>query len=192
MLKKEWGKRHMRKYIVMINLCILLGIVGCGTIYGVAVDERKTSTIASDAKIAATIQAKFVEDSELKVFDISAYCYNGKVFLVGEYDSTKQKEKAVQIARGVEGVRSVQTHLLPKKKNDPCGTSDNLAIRGKVSAKLVADKNIWSTNIDVKVVQCNVVLLGIVKSGTEIKKAVAHAKSVEGVKGVTSYLKTAN
>ncbi|MGZ3606419.1 MAG: BON domain-containing protein, partial [Syntrophales bacterium] len=65
-----------------------------------------------------------------------------------------------------------------------------LAIRGKVDAKLVADKDIWSTNIDIKVVQCNVVLVGIVKTSREIAKATAHAKSVEGVRSVTSYLKS--
>jgi hyperosmotically inducible periplasmic protein len=94
------------------------------------------------------------------------------------------------IAKGVEGVRSVHTYILLKKKSDTCGTSDNLAIRGKVDAKLVADKDIMSTNIDVKVVQGNVVLLGIVKTSREITKATAHAKSVEGVRGVTSYLKS--
>jgi hyperosmotically inducible protein len=66
-----------------------------------------------------------------------------------------------------------------------------VAIAGKVDAKLTADKDIRSTNIDVKVVQCNVVLLGIVRSGEEIAKATAHAKSVAGVRNVTSFLMSA-
>jgi hyperosmotically inducible periplasmic protein len=178
----------MKKHIVIIHFLLLLVIVGCGTLYGVAVEERKTGTIAADAKIAAAIQKGFLEDSDVKALDISAYCYNGNVYLVGEYDRAPQKERAITIAEGIEGVRSVHTYILLKKKSDKCGTSDNLAIRGKVDAKLVADKDIWSTNIDIKVVQCNVVLLGIVKTGREITKATAHAKSVEGVRSVTSYL----
>lgn len=180
----------MKKYIVIIHFLLLLVIVGCGTLYGVAVEERKTGAIAADAKIAVAIQKGFLEDSDVKALDISAYCYNGNVYLVGEYDKAPQKEKAITIAKGVEGVRSVHTYILLKKKTDKCGTSDNLAIRAKVDAKLVADKDIWSTNIDIKVVQCNVVLLGIVRTNREITKATAHAKSIEGVRSVTSYLKS--
>jgi hyperosmotically inducible protein len=109
---------------------------------------------------------------------------------VGEYAKESQKERAISIAQAVEGVRSVHTYILPKKKGDKCGAAKSLEIRGKVDAKLVADKDIWSTNIDVKVVQCNVVLLGIVKSGKEISRTVAHARSVEGVRSVKSYLKS--
>ncbi len=107
---------------------------------------------------------------------------------MGEYDNIQQKEKAEKMAKDVEGVKSVRTYLLPKKKGDACGTSDNVAITEKVDAKLAADKDTRSTNIDIKVVQCNVVLFGIVRSGEEIAKATAHAKSVGGVRNVTSFL----
>jgi len=180
----------MKKHIMIIHFFLLLVIVGCGTIYGVAVEERRASVIAADAKITAAIQKGFLEDSDIKSLDISAYCYNGDVYLVGEYDRSPQKERAIIVAKGIEGVRSVHMYIPQKKKGDTCGTSDNLAIRGKVDAKLVADKDIWSTNIDIKVVQCNVVLLGVVKTSKEITKATAHAKSVEGVRSVTSYLKS--
>ena len=183
----------MKKHTVIIHFLLLLVVVGCspyGTVYGVAVEERTTGTIAADAKIKAAIEKGFLEDSDVKALDISAYCYNGNVYLVGEYDRAPQKERAIAIAKGIEGVRSVHMHILQKKKSDKCGTSYNLAIRGKVDAKLLADKDILSTNIDIKVVQCNVVLLGIVKTDKEITRATAHAKSVKGVRSVTSYLRS--
>jgi len=95
-----------------------------------------------------------------------------------------------QIASDVESVKSVTTYLLPKKKGDCCETSDNLAIIAKVKARLIKDKEIWSTNIKVKSVQCNVVLLGIVGSKAEIHKIIDHIKSVEGVRSVKSFLKS--
>jgi hyperosmotically inducible protein len=58
-----------------------------------------------------------------------------------------------------------------------------------VDAKLIADDRIWSTNVDVKAVQCNVVLLGIVGTQQEISRSVAHARSVPGVRSVRSYLR---
>ena len=50
--------------------------------------------------------------------------------------------------------------------------------------------DIHSMNIDVNVVQCHVILLGIVGTGSEADKAVALARSVEGVRDVMSFLKS--
>jgi hyperosmotically inducible protein len=43
--------------------------------------------------------------------------------------------------------------------------------------------------MDVKTMQCTVVLWGLVGSKAEVDKAVGHAKSVEGVKQVKSFLR---
>jgi hyperosmotically inducible periplasmic protein len=181
---------------MMICVFTVSALCGCTSLfqstYGLAVDERKVGTMASDEKIKLTIQEKLLQDDALKVFDISPFCYNGHVYLVGEYGTEKQRERALEIANHVPGVKSVTHYLLRKKKEDTCGMTDNLEINGKIQAELIGDKDIRSTNINVKVVQCNVVLLGIVGSQGEIAKAIAHAKSVKGVRGVTSYLKSAN
>jgi len=183
----------MKTLIKFIPFFILLLIAsGCGTIYSAAVDERNVSTIADDTTIKGAIVKKFIDDDQIKSLDISTGCYRGHVYLVGEYDKAVQKERAIKIAKSVEGVKSVTTYLLPKKKGDLCGTGDNLKMAGKVKVKLIEDKDIWSTNIDVKSVQCNVVLYGLVGSQNEINKAIAHAKSVEGVRSVKSFLKSAN
>ncbi len=168
---------------------LLLSLSGC-TIYNAAVDERPVGTIADDTVIKGKILKKFLADEEIKTLDISVGCYRGHVYLVGQYDRPVQKEHAIKIAKSVDGVKRVTTYLVPKKKHDYCGLEDNLEIEGKVKAKLVKDKDIWSTNIDVKSVQCHIVLYGLVGSKAEIKKAVAHAKSVGGTRGVTSFLES--
>ncbi|MGE5843850.1 MAG: BON domain-containing protein, partial [Syntrophaceae bacterium] len=45
-----------------------------------------------------------------------------------------------------------------------------------------------STNIDIKTLQCHVVLLGIVASSDEIDRAIIHARGAEGVPRVQSFL----
>jgi hyperosmotically inducible periplasmic protein len=189
----EERRELMKKYSIIIYVLALLALCSCTSLYratyGVAVEERSAATIASDKNITLTIQEKFLGDDAIKALDISPFCYNGHVYLVGEYGTEKERGRALEIANKVAGVNSITPYLLPKKKKDTCGTTDNVEIAAKVSAKLIGDKDIWSTNIDVKVVQCNVVLLGIVGSKTEIDKAVAHARSVSGIRGVISYLK---
>ena len=180
----------MKKIIIIPFFIFLLAVAGCGTIYSTAMDERKMSTITSDTSIKSKIVKKFYDDDKIKSLDISTGCYRGHVYLVGEYDTAGQKNRAIKIAKSVEGVKSVTTYLLPKKKGDLCGTGDNIKLMVNVKSKLVADKDIWSTNIDIKSVQCNIVLYGLVGSKNEIGKAIAHAKSVQGVRSVKSFLKS--
>ena len=182
----------MRKFL-RITICFLLMVLasGCTTIYKTAVDERSVGEIASDTKIKLNIVNSFIEDESLKVLDFFVGVYEGDVYLVGAYKSVAQKNRAIEIAKKTENVKSVKTYMLPAKENHPCTTKVNLEITGRVMGRLIEDKDIWSTNIDVKTVQCNVVLVGLVGSAGEVNKAIAHAKGVEGVRSVKSFLKTA-
>jgi hyperosmotically inducible protein len=175
--------------VIFIILILVIMMTGCTTIYKSAADERSVGEQYDDQKITMAIRKKFSDDKKIKYFDISTYCYNGHVYVVGEYDTVDQKSQAVKLAGEVNGVKSVTDYFLPKKEDDTCGTTANLKLLTKVKTKLIGDKNISSTQIEVKTLQCNVILLGLVGSADEIKKAISHAKAVEGVRSVKSFLK---
>ena len=181
----------MFRYIRVIYIVLILVILttGCTTIYKSAVDERSVGEQYDDQKITMAIRKKFTDDENIKYFDISTYCYNGHVYLVGEYDTVDQKNQAVKLAGEVEGVKSVTDYFLPKKKDDTCGTTANFKLSTKLKTKLIGDKDISSTQIEVKALQCNIILLGLVGSADQIKKAISHAKTVEGIRSVKSFLK---
>lgn len=179
-----------RKLKALAGLALMVILMsGCGTVYKIAKDERNVATQYQDEQITMAIRQKFINDKVVEYLDISTYCYMGNVYLVGEYEKPDQKKRAIALAEKVEGVKSVTDHFLAKKKADHCGSTDNLGLLGTVKSKLIGDKDIESTNIEVKVVQCHVILLGLVDESREIKEAIAHAKSVDGVRSVTSYLK---
>ena len=176
-------------------IVLILGMLmtGCITdIYKSAVDERSVGEQYDDQSITMGIRKRFAEDEKIKYFDISTYVYNGHVYLVGEYETADQKKQAVKLAGQVEGVKSVTDFFLPKKEDDTCGTTANLKLLANVKKALIGGKDISSTQIEVKALQCNIILLGLVGSADEIKKAVSHAKAAEGVRSVKSYLKTQN
>lgn len=181
---------HRKHYLFLILM--LLGAAlfanGC-TVYNVAVEERSVGDYASDEKITFLIEEQFLEDDLVKYMDFDASSYEGLVYIVGEYESRAQVNRAVEIAKSVEGVRTVTTYILPKRENDPCGTTDNLELYASLKKELVADKNVWSTNVEIKTVQCNIVLLGIVGSSAERDRIVSHAKATPGVRSVKSYLR---
>ena len=181
----------MKKTLPLILVLFLTPLISnCATIYGTAMDERNVGTIASDHKIKSGILSKYADDEHVGVLDFSVSSYEGHVYLIGEYETGTQKNKAIQIAKSQEGVADVTTYLLRKNPKSLCSTAKNLELTASVKAKLVGDKDISSTNIDVKTIQCITVLWGLVGSKTEINKAIAHAKSVDGVAKVNHQLET--
>lgn len=180
----------MKKAIVLIIMVMMIPLLNsCGTIYGAAVDERNVKTIASDNEIKLAILNRFSKDELVGIMDFSVSSYQGHVYLIGEYKTEAQRDRAVEIARNQPGVKGMTTYLIPEDPRSACGPAKNLELTAKVKAKLVGDKEIWSTNIDVKTMQCITVLWGLVGTQTEVEKAVFHAGSVEGVDRVRSYLK---
>jgi hyperosmotically inducible protein len=133
-----------------------------------------------------------MKDEKIKYFDISTYVYHGDVYLVGEYDTVDQKNRALKLAGQVEGVKSVNSFFLPKQEDDTCGATTNLELRAGVKKALIGDRDISAIQVEVKALQCNIILLGVVGSEDEIKKAVSHAKNVEGVRSIISFLKIQN
>lgn len=182
--------QRLRNALIIGVLTVAAAVVpGCITIYKTAVDVRDAETIAADTKIKLKILDRFVDDEKIKTLDIFTACYEGDVYLVGQYEDPAQKTRAVKIANGVEGVKSVTTHMLPKKEDPECTTKVNLKITANLKSKLLKDQSIHGTNIDVKTIQCNVVLVGLVHNKGEADKAVEHAKTVENVRKITSYIK---
>lgn len=182
----------MQRAFSILMIAALFGLTafsgGCA-VYDVAVEERNAGEWANDEKITFNIKEGFLKDDNLSYMDLNAASYLGQVYIVGEYDSHSQVDRAVEIAQAVPGVRTVTTYMLPKRAEDHCGTTDNLELYTRVKHKLVSDGDIWSTNIDIMTVQCNVVLLGIVGTSKEAARAMMHAKSVPGVRKVRSYIK---
>lgn len=182
----------MHRIGIILALVALLGLSGflngC-TVYDVAVEERNVGTWANDSKIGFLVEQEFLSDDLVKYLDFDAASYEGRVYITGEYESRAQVDRAVKLAKSVEGVRSVTTFVLPKRDDDLCGTTDNLDIHARVKEKLVNDSQIWSTNINIEVVQCNVILLGVMGSQNEIDRAIAHAHAVKGVRKVKSFLR---
>lgn len=179
----------MKKLLCLLVGCVALSLTnGCG-VYKTAVDERNIGRIISDEWISGKITTQYIRDDIVKALDIDVNSYAGDVYLAGEYDNGFQRNRAISIAKNVKGVQSVTPYLLLKKENDLCGASDNLIIRGKLEKNLISDDRIWSTNVDVAVVQCHIVLMGIVGSEVERMLAERYARDIPEARNVQSYLR---
>ncbi len=164
-------------------------LIGNGSsAYEVAVDERSTEQQMLDAIIAGHAQAELYKHKEIRPTQIVAYCYFGKLYLVGEYDSQEQLRKIYECMDKVKNKRTVISRLYLKEDKDDHDFLSDQAMYAEIKAQLMADFEVTSTPIDVEIVQGDIILLGVISQKEERDRVMAHALGTSGVNRVVSYL----
>jgi hyperosmotically inducible periplasmic protein len=78
-------------------------------------DANRTATkvenAVSDSAITAKVKSAFLADPTVKGLNINVDTNNGVVALKGQVSGPTERQKAIQIARSVEGVRDVNDQL---------------------------------------------------------------------------------
>jgi osmotically-inducible protein OsmY len=163
---------------------------GCTTAVIVAYqtlsDVRTMQEQHEDARIMGTIKDQLATQSGVgTALKMHVFSHLGRVVLAGivEPGSTLGAD-AVGVARGVEGVRKIDTVFLPARPSYP----RDLTVSLKLDAKLIADLELRRAQIEWTVLGGTVVLSGLVDSPEKVKRVVAHAWSIDNVTAVRSYI----
>lgn len=75
---------------------------------------EKTTRVASDGNITAKVKAGLVSDPALKGMEINVDTEGGVVMLSGFVETKAEAEKAMQVAKGVDGVTNVKSAIKVK------------------------------------------------------------------------------
>lgn len=146
-----------------------------------------------DSTITARVKAALVDDSVIKSGDISVKTEKKVVTLSGFVPSQDQAEKAVNLAKGVEGVASVSDKLHVKdssgKDQTLSGYAGGTATTSEIKARFLADGEIPSRNLKVTTSNGVVQLSGSVENQAQSTRAEEIAKAVDGVKSVKNDIK---
>ena len=149
--------------------------------------EAKTTvgTEIDDSAITTKVKSALLADADVKSFDIKVETRKGEVQLSGFVDNQAQIDRAVAVAKGVEGVKSVDNKMSLKTTGTTVGEKlDDGIITTKVKAALLADSGVKSSDIGVVTRDGEVQLSGFVDSQSQIDRATEVARGVEGVKNV--------
>jgi osmotically-inducible protein OsmY len=73
---------------------------------------QKGEQMAGDAWITTKVKAELLADSDVKGFDINVSTKNGVVTLAGVVPEAAMHDKAIAIAKGVKGVKKVNSQAL--------------------------------------------------------------------------------
>ncbi len=121
--------------------------------------------------------------------DVSTDIYLGRMKLTGAVAQAAQKTRAVQIARGIEGVTQVVDELQVTSAGGIGATAADLVIEQKIGAKLLAESGIKSVNFRWRAVNGTAYLFGRAHSQAELAKAVELVRATEDVKRVVSHVR---
>ncbi len=103
----------MRKREIVIRcfvVLMLITLVACASTR----THESTGEYVDDSVITTKVKALLAEDNFLKSFQISVETYKGTVQLSGFVNSRETVNKAGEIARSVQGVKSVRNNLIVK------------------------------------------------------------------------------
>lgn len=93
--------------IAAVLLLTVFAAAGCGMLQG----EQSAGEFADDAALTARVKAALLDNEQVAGTDINVNVFNGEVTLAGYADSEEERQKAIEIAKGVPGVKAVQSTI---------------------------------------------------------------------------------
>ena len=102
--------RRLRGFGILVLTIVLASAWGCGA----TATREGSGEYVDDSVITAKVKTAIFNDASLKVNEINVETFKGVVQLSGFVRSQADVDKAVQVARGVAGVKSVKNDMRVK------------------------------------------------------------------------------
>ena len=105
----------MKKRFLFIRCFMLVVLIAGFAACASTSKQEGAGEYVDDSVITTKVKSQLAADDFLKSFEISVETYKGIVQLSGFVGSQQAVDKAGEIARGVQGVKSVENDLNVKK-----------------------------------------------------------------------------
>ncbi|HQY49710.1 MAG TPA: BON domain-containing protein [Thermomonas sp.] len=201
---KEIRMNTQNKLTSLTLTCVFLfgnGAALAHPLHATAQASGKSSSApqaVDDAWITTKVKAELATTKGVAASDVSVTTADGRVTLTGVLATKTAVNKAVATTQGIKGVKSVDAAGLkvgtPAKVKPSDATSEHSADAGqavndawittKVKSELATTAGVPASDVTVQTVDGVVTLTGSLDGELAMKKAVAAARSVKGVKQV--------
>ena len=181
--------KRMTKYLSAVSL------VGAIALYPAFGAEPKGT--AKDAWIQGKIETVYTLNRHLSAFKIDTNVTQGAVHLTGKVESDIDRDLAEELAKGIDGVVSVDNDLVIEAKSRQTAQTterpfdvwvDDATTTAAVKSKLLANPNTKGLQVDVDTRGDVVTLSGSVASAEEKQLAEELARNTGDVKDVRNQL----
>jgi osmotically-inducible protein OsmY len=99
--------RLLKRLFLAVFALSFVFVTGCAS----TAKQESTGEYIDDSVITNKVKAAILNDAELKVMQINVETFKGVVQLSGFVDSKAMTARAVEVTRGVAGVRSVKDDM---------------------------------------------------------------------------------
>jgi osmotically-inducible protein OsmY len=95
------------RFTAFLFAILLVSLIGCAS----TSKQEGTGEYVDDAVITAKVKAAIFNEPTLKAVEINVETYKGVVQLSGFVSTQADINKAVEVARGVNGVKSIKNDM---------------------------------------------------------------------------------
>lgn len=195
---------RIRRSVISTCTAITLGLA---LATGAAADEHAEKSMesrdltdrSSDAWREGKLDTLYLFNRQLNNFNINPEIRGSKVTLTGKVESEVDSELAEEIARGMDGIDTVDNQLsvvpedqardgLDERDREFSEQVEDATLTAEVKMKLLANSEVGGLGIDVDTRARHVTLSGEVESSAEKDLAAQIAKNVDGVSEVENNL----
>lgn len=99
--------KPFHRYAAFFFAMLLVSLLGCAS----TATQEGTGEYIDDAVITTKVKTAIFHEPSLKSLEINVETFKGEVQLSGFVSSQAEINKAVEVARGVKGVKSVKNSM---------------------------------------------------------------------------------
>lgn len=174
------------KKVLLLSVVALFAISGCAGTHESG--KNPVASMLDDSTITTRVNHEMLKDQTVKARQIDVDTNGGNVTLTGVVATQNEATRATQIAQRVPGVKSVSNNIQIGQRSFGDVWDDNV-VSNKIKAKLIAEPEVRSLNIDVDVYLGVVTLTGVVSSKYQRDRALEISRSTGGIVKVIDNIK---
>jgi len=168
--------------------CVPL-VAGAGGAAAVgASQDRGLEQAVDDNEIAFEINRKLLAQHSNLYSGVSTQVRKGRVLLTGRVPAQEDRIAVTRLVWSIGGVKEVINELNVGKEGSFSQSVSDTTISTKLRARLTGDKNVSGINYSIETVDGVVYLMGTALDRAELDRVIAHARDINGVRNVVSYV----
>lgn len=174
----------------MLISCTPLGVLTTvGTTAGTyAMEERGLDGATRDLGLKADIISKWAGQDLSYASDLSVIVYDSRAMIMGLVETEEQRANAVDLTWQVEGITEVYNDIILKKDTGIENFTHDTMINARLFAAVAFDAQIMDINYKYDAEGGTVYVIGLAQSHGELRRFIAHAKSIPYVRKVVSHV----
>ncbi|MDG2285988.1 MAG: BON domain-containing protein [Alphaproteobacteria bacterium] len=197
-MARDYLKPIVRAVAIGVTGLALLGLAACGatgvvvgagaTVATASQTDKGIEAAASDLRIRTEIN-HYLFQKDVDLFSsVALSVESGRVLLTGAVEKSDNRIEATRLAWKATGVREVINEIQVRDSASLKDRASDIVVNKRLQGTLLLDKEIKSINFSTDTVNGIVYLFGVARTQTELDRVINHARNIEYVSNVVSYV----